>query len=128
MEIGKTYTITRTVSKEMQASYLGSGRVNVYATAMMIALMEETAVACVQDELPEGDTTVGTLVNVTHVAATPVGMNVTATATLTAIDGRKLSFHIKAEDECGLIGEGEHERALIHTDRFHEKTQEKLKK
>lgn len=126
MNIGKTHSITITVDESKLACRIGSGSVQVYATPMMIALIEECAAACVQDELPEGDTTVGTLVNVSHLAATPAGMKVTATATLTAVDGRTLSFHVKAEDQCGLIGEGEHQRVIVHTDKFNAKAQAKV--
>ena len=125
MEIGKTYSVSLTVDESKLACSVGSGSVEVYATPMMIALIENCAAACVQDELPEGDTTVGTLINVSHVAATPCGMKVTATATLTAIDGRQLTFHVKAEDECGLIGEGEHQRVIVHTDKFNAKANAK---
>ena len=128
MEAGKTYTITEIVSEEKLACNVGSGSVEVFATPMMIALIEKCAAACVQDELPEGDATVGTMLNVSHVAATPVGMKVTATAVITAVEGRKISFAVKAEDECGLIGEGTHERVIIHTDRFNEKAKAKLQK
>ena len=128
MEIGKTHSVTLTVDESKLACNVGSGSVQVYATPMMIALIENCAAACVQDELPEGDTTVGTLINVSHVAATPCGMNVTATATLTAIDGRMLTFHVKAEDECGLIGEGEHQRVIVHTDKFNAKAAAKAAK
>ena len=128
MEIGKTYSVSLTVDESKLACSVGSGSVEVYATPMMIALIENCAAACVQDELPEGDTTVGTLINVSHVAATPCGMKVTATATLTAIDGRQLSFHVKAEDECGLIGEGEHQRVIVHTDKFNAKAAAKAAK
>ena len=125
MEIGKTYSVSLTVDESKLACSVGSGSVEVYAPPMMIALIENCAAACVQDELPEGDTTVGTLINVSHVAAPPCGMKVTATATLTAIDGRQLSFHVKAEDECGLIGEGEHQRVIVHTDKFNAKAKAK---
>ena len=125
MEIGKTHSVSLTVDESKLACSVGSGSVEVYATPMMIALIENCAAACVQDELPEGDTTVGTLINVSHVAATPCGMKVTATATLTAIDGRQLSFHVKAEDECGLIGEGKHQRVIVHTDKFNAKAKAK---
>ena len=128
MTIGKTHTVTLTVDESKLACNVGSGSVEVYATPMMIALIENCAAACVQSELPEGDTTVGTLINVSHIAATPCGMTVTATATLTAIDGRMLTFHVKAEDECGLIGEGEHQRVIVHTDKFNAKAQSKLVK
>lgn len=128
MELGKTHSVTLTVDESKLACNVGSGSVQVYATPMMIALIENCAAACVQDELPEGDTTVGTLINVSHVAATPVGMKVTATATLTAVDGRMLTFHVKAEDECGLIGEGEHQRVIVHTDKFNAKAASKAAK
>ena len=128
MTIGKTHTVTLTVDESKLACNVGSGSVEVYATPMMIALIENCAAACVQSELPEGDTTVGTLINVSHVAATPCGMNVTATATLTAIDGRMLTFHVKAEDKCGLIGEGEHQRVIVHTDKFNAKAAAKAAK
>lgn len=128
MEIGKTYSVSLTVDESKLACSVGSGSVEVYATPMMIALIENCAAACVQDELPEGDTTVGTLINVSHVAATPCGMKVTATATLTAVDGRMLTFHVKAEDECGLIGEGEHQRVIVHTDKFNAKAAAKAAK
>ncbi len=127
MEIGKVFTITETVTADKLACNVGSGAVQVFATPMMIALIEKCAAACVQDELPAGDCTVGTLLNVSHVAATPVGMKVTATAALTAIDGRKLTFSVKAEDECGLIGEGSHERVIVHTDKFNAKAASKAK-
>ncbi|MBQ1271329.1 MAG: dihydrolipoamide acyltransferase, partial [Clostridia bacterium] len=97
MEIGKTLTITETVEESKLACNVGSGAVEVFATPMMIALIEKCAAACVQDELPEGDATVGTLINVSHVAATPVGMKVSATATVTAVEGRKICFSVKAE-------------------------------
>ena len=125
MEIGKTLTITETVEESKLACNVGSGAVEVFATPMMIALIEKCAAACVQDELPEGDATVGTLINVSHVAATPVGMKVSATATVTAVEGRKICFSVKAEDECGLIGEGTHERVIIHIDRFNDKAKAK---
>ena len=125
MEIGKTLTIIETVEESKLACNVGSGAVEVFETQMMIALIEKCAAACVQDELPEGDATVGTLINVSHVAATPVGMKVSATATVTAVEGRKICFSVKAEDECGLIGEGTHERVIIHVDRFNDKAKAK---
>lgn len=126
MTVGMTHSVTITVTDDKLACQVGSGSVSVFATPMMIALIENCAAACVQAELPEGDTTVGTLISVSHVAATPVGMNVTATATLTAVDGRSLTFHVKAEDECGLIGEGEHQRVIVHTDKFNAKAAAKI--
>ena len=125
MVLGKSLTITETVEESKLACNVGSGCVEVFATPMMIALIEKCAAACVQDTLPEGDSTVGTLINVSHVAATPVGMKVSATATVTAVDGRKICFSVKAEDECGLIGEGTHERVIVHVDRFNDKAKAK---
>lgn len=126
MEVGKKYTITETVTEAALAKNVGSGCVEVFATPMMIALIEKTAAACVQEELPEGDSTVGTAINVSHVAATPAGMKVTATAEITAVEGRTVTFAVKAEDEKGLIGEGTHQRVIIHINRFNEKAKAKL--
>ena len=112
-----------TVTGDKLASRVGSGLVNVFATPMMIAAIEETAAGSVQPELEEGCTTVGTLVNVSHVAATPEGMKVTVETELTGIsgNGRMLTFHVEARDEAGLIGEGTHERAVVKKERFEEK-------
>ena len=122
MTVGKSFTITQLVEENMLACNVGSGAVKVFATPMMIALIEKCAAACIQDELSEGEASVGTMVNVSHCAATPLGMKVTATAVVTAVDGRKVSFNVKAEDECGLIGEGTHERFVINVDKFNSKT------
>mgnify|MGYP001040327928 CR=1 FL=1 len=100
------------------ASHWGSGRVPVFATPYLIAQMECAAADIVEPVLPEGYQTVGSLVNVRHLAATPVGRRVRARATLTAIEGRKLTYHVEAYDEAGLIGEGEHERYIVHVERF----------
>ena len=115
------------VTEDKLASRVGSGLVNVFATPMMIAAIEETAAGSVQPELEEGCTTVGTLVNVSHVAATPEGMKVTVETELTGIsgNGRMLTFHVEARDEAGLIGEGTHERAVVKKARFEEKARAK---
>ena len=126
MEVGKKYTITETVTEAQLAKNVGSGCVEVFATPMMIARIEKTAAACVQEDLPQGDSTVGTAIQVSHVAATPAGMKVTATVEITAVEGRAITFAVKAEDEKGLIGEGVHQRVVIHVDRFNEKAQAKL--
>lgn len=116
-----------TVTDDMLACRLGSGLVTVYATAMMIAGMEATAVESVQPLLPEGMTTVGTHVDVSHVAATPSGMLVRFESELTGIseNGRGLTFRVAAYDESGLIGEGRHERVVVHRQRFEERTRSK---
>ena len=104
------------------ASNVGSGLVKVYATAMMIALIEKAAVLSVEPYLESGQGTVGTLVNVSHCSATPLGMKVHAETTLVEIDRRRLVFKVAAYDECGLIGEGMHERFIIDMKKFQEKT------
>ena len=112
-----------TVPEEQLAVRVGSGEVAVFATPMMIAAIEQTAAQSVQDALEEGCTTVGTLVNVSHVAATPEGMKVTVDTELTGIspNGRMLTFRVEARDEAGLIGEGTHERAVVKKQRFEER-------
>lgn len=118
-----------TVTEDMLACRLGSGLVTVYATAMMIAGMEATAVASVQPFLPEGMTTVGTRVDVSHVSATPCGMTVRFESELTHIseNGRGLTFRVAAYDEGGLIGEGQHERVVVQKQRFEERTRNKAR-
>jgi len=118
LKIGASYTAEKLVEEQDTAAYMGSGTVTVFATPAMILLMELAARDAVQSHLPEGATTVGTLVNVQHVAATPLGAKVSATATLQQIDGRKLTFKVEAVDENGVIGKGIHERAIIDIERF----------
>lgn len=103
------------------ASAIGSGTVNVFATPMMIALIEKAASLSVKDFLESGQTTVGTKINVTHVNATPVGMRVRAETEVSELDRRRIVFNVKAFDNRGLIGEGTHERFIIDIDRFMEK-------
>lgn len=116
------------VTNELTAKTFKSGELDVYATPAMIALMEETAYKSVAAELETGCGTVGTLLNVKHVAATPVGMKVTCETELTKIDGRALTFSVKAFDECGLIGEGVHERFIINDEKFQAKANGKMDK
>jgi hypothetical protein len=117
-----------TVEEKDLAVHVGSGTVHVLATPMMIANMEYTSAASVEELLGEGKTTVGVKVDVSHVAATPKGMKVTFDAELLEIsaNGKILTFHVEAHDECGLIGEGTHQRAVVDRVRFDEKTQAKL--
>jgi len=116
-----------TVSEEMLASSVGSGKVAVFSTAMMVAGMEGTAVDVVQGSLEDGQTTVGTALNITHVSATPQGMKVRFTAELTAVsaNGKGLSFKVAAHDEAGLIGEGTHERVVVNQKKFEDRTRAK---
>lgn len=113
------------VTPENTAAAVGSGLVPVFATPAMIALMENAAVNAVQETLEEGQGTVGTLLNVSHDAATPVGMKVWAEAEVTAVEGRKLTYTVTAFDEAGPIGKGEHQRFIIQADRFLAKAQAK---
>lgn len=113
------------VDAGLLASSIGSGLVKVYATAMMIALMERAAVMSVQPLLEEGQGTVGIRVDVSHCSATPLGMKVWAETELAEIDGRRLVFKVAAYDERGLIGEGTHERFIIDSGRFQAKADSK---
>lgn len=110
--------LEETVTAEMSAARVGSGLVDVFATPMMIALMEKTCNESVLPCLDEGQGTVGTHLDVAHSAATPVGMRVWCESELVEVDRRRLVFKVKAFDECGLIGEGTHERFIIDTAKF----------
>lgn len=114
------------VTKEKTAKSMCSGALDVFATPAMIALMENTAFESVADLLDPGCGTVGTALNVKHVSATPVGMKVTCETELIKVDGRALTFSVKAYDESGLIGEGEHERFIIFEEKFQKKANDKL--
>lgn len=118
MQIGITGKQTITVTEEKTAQAMGSGTLPVFATPAMIALMENTASKSVETELDEGTGTVGTLINVKHVAATPVGMDVTCETKLVEVDRKRLVFEVKAYDAAGVIGEGTHERFIIDNEKF----------
>ncbi len=126
MEVGIKGTKTITVTEELTAAKVGSGLLEVYATPMMIALMENVASESVAPYLEEGTGTVGTKINVDHVSATPVGMEVRVETELVEVDRRRLVFSVKAYDEAGLIGEGVHERFVIKNESFFAKAQGKL--
>jgi len=116
---GLTHTSTLTVTDNLTAQVMGSGDMPVLATPAMIALMENAAMLAVAPALQQGDTTVGTLMNATHDRPSPVGATVEATATLTAVEGRKLTFDIQAHDAQGqLIGTATHHRVIVTRDRF----------
>ncbi|MBS6180387.1 thioesterase family protein [[Clostridium] innocuum] len=115
-----------TVEESMLASHVGSGIVNVYATPMMIALMENTAAACLDQFLEDGETSVGVMMQTTHDAATPVGMAVEAEVEITAVDRKKVSFHIVARDEKDLIGTADHDRFIVKKEAFEAKALSKL--
>ena len=114
------------VTDEDTASKWGSGLVPVFSTPALVGLMESTAVAALSGQLPEGQTSVGGRIDVRHLAATPVGMQVRARAELTAVEGRKLVFKIQAWDESEMIGEAIHERYIVDEARFLKRVQAKI--
>ena len=126
LTVGISNEITKTVTKETTADALGSGLLEVYATPAMVALMEETCMRSVQEELEEGCGTVGTGLTIHHISATPVGMKVRCASKLVEVDGRKLVFDVQAFDEAGLIGQGTHERFIIENEKFFQKACKKL--
>ena len=127
LEVGLTKKKEIIVTDDMSAISMHSGGLKVYATPSMIALMEEAALECVADHVGEGNGTVGTSLNVQHIAPTPIGMKVHAIATVTAIDGRKITFSVEAYDETEKIGFGTHERFIIDNARFQSKCDKKIK-
>lgn len=116
------------VTERNIASALGSGGLAVYATPCMITLMEYCAMESVKPYLPEGSSTVGTRLDVKHLAATPMGMTVRCETELIEVDRRRLVFLCRAYDDAGLIGEGTQERFIVDNAKFMEKTQVKLVK
>lgn len=126
LEIGRKGAATKVVDNSVSAKTLGSSPLEVFATPAMVALMEQAAWTSVADALDKGCGTVGARLEVTHTAATPMGMTVTATAELIEIDGRRLVFRVSAEDQCGLIGEGIHERYIVDEAKFLAKTNAKM--
>lgn len=126
-KIGSTNEKTELVTEENTAIRHGSGNLPVYATPAMVALMEGAAAACIQNQLPEGMSTVGISLNIQHLAATPIGISVRAVAELIEIKGKKLTFIVNAFDEKEKIGEGTHERFVVLADKFLQKAEAKLK-
>jgi predicted thioesterase len=118
MDTGLSFSATMRVTAEVTAEYIGSGDLAVLATPAMCALMENAAMMAVAPQLEEGQTTVGTALNIEHIKATKVGDTVTATAVLTEINGRELKFNIAARDEVSLIGEGTHTRFIVSREKF----------
>ena len=124
--LGMKGEVSTLVEREDTALEVGSGSLLVYATPCMVALIEGAACEALAAALPEEKTTVGIELNVSHLSATPVGLEVRAEAEVTAIDGNIISFTVTAYDEAGKIGEGTHKRAVIATQRFLDKTYSKL--
>jgi len=123
IRVGAAAERSLVVTEEHTAARWGSGSLKVFATPQMLALMEGAAVDAVDPSLPPGYQTVGIQATISHLAATPMGLRVTARAELIATDGRKLTFHVVAHDEVGKIGEGEHRRYIIEVARFMEKAE-----
>src|SRR4051812_9269068 len=114
------------VGEQHTAPRIGSGRVHVLATPVMINLMEAAALDAVENLIPTGHQSLGTRLDVRHIAATPVGMRVRATAKLLAVDGRTLEFRVEAHDEKDLISDGGHTRLVVNVARFDQRVQAKL--
>ncbi len=124
---GLTGEKTTLVAETMTASHLGSGGLAVYATPAMVALMEAAAVAAIDPLLPAGQSSVGTEINIRHIAATPLGQQVRAQAEVTAVEGRQVSFRVRAWDETEPIGEGTHIRFVIDVARFRQRLEAKTR-
>lgn len=124
--IGMKGEASTDVEKADTAMEVGSGSLFVYATPCMVALMEGAACEAIEAALPDGKTSVGTELSIKHLSATPVGMAVRAEAEVTAVDGNAVIFHVTAYDEVGMIGEGTHQRYIVNTQRFLDKTYDKL--
>ena len=118
LKTGLSFTSRTTVCTANTAKAIGSGDMEVFATPAMIALMENAAMSAVADFLPEGSSTVGAEMNVSHIKPSGLGAEITATAVLTAIDGRKMTFNVGASDGQGMIGEGVHVRYIVDRERF----------
>ncbi len=125
--IGCTAKAKTTVTEDKLAVTVGSGDLRVFATPMMAALMEEAACNAVAPFLEEGETTVGTQLCINHSAATPEGMQVTAEAEITAVNGREISLNVRAFDEVGEIGSGTHKRFVVFAEKFQSKTNQRGK-
>lgn len=128
MNIGEIFEVTILVTENDTARAFGSGTLEVLATPKMIALMEMASYKSLEKYLENGQSSVGTYLDVKHVSATPVGMQVKARAEIIAIDGRRIEFNVSAYDEKGLIGEGKHERFIVNDEKFVARTYQKLEK
>lgn len=124
--VGMTGTVSTTVEREDTAYEVGSGSLLVYATPCMVALMEGAACEAIAGALPEEKTSVGIELNISHLAATPVGLEVRAEAEVIQVDGNTITFQVVAYDETGKIGEGIHKRAVVSTQRFLDKAYSKI--
>ena len=124
--VGMKGEVFTNVEREDTAKEVGSGDLLVYATPCMVALMEGAACEAIAEAMSENQTTVGTMLNVEHISATPVGLDVRAVAEVTAVEGKVITFDVKAYDEAGEIGHGTHKRVVINSQKFLEKVYNKL--
>lgn len=126
IEVGMKGSACTLVEREDTAREVGSGSLLVFATPCMAALMEGAACDAIEQSIPDGQTTVGTALNLEHISATPVGLEVHAEAEVTAVEGKKITFSIIAFDEAGKIGHAVHTRIIVNSQKFLEKAYEKL--
>ena len=128
MKIGDTYEVCGTVTDKNTAESLGSGGLAVFGTPFLAAMMENAAFLLMQKDLPDGKSSVGTMLSISHVSPSPVGMRVRAVAEVVSVseNGKMIDFKVTGYDEAGLIGEGTHQRAVITTERFMSKCLAKL--
>ena len=124
--VGMTGQVTSVVEREDTALEVGSGSLLVYATPCMVALMEGAACEAIASALSEEKTSVGTALNIAHISATPVGLEVRAEAVVTQVEGNTIQFQITAYDEAGKIGEGTHTRVVVSTQKFLDRTYSKV--
>ena len=124
--VGMKGEVGTLAEREDTAKEVGSGSLLVYATPCMVALMEGAACEAIQDALSDTQTTVGTELNIQHISATPVGLEVRAEAEVIAVDGKVITFQVRAFDEAGEIGNGTHKRVIVNTQKFLEKAYDKL--
>ena len=124
--VGMKAEVGTLVEREDTAKEVGSGDLLVYATPCMVALMEGAACDAIAEALSESQTTVGIALNIEHISATPVGLDVRAEAEVTAVDGKVITFAVRAFDEVGEIGNGTHKRVIVNTQKFLEKAYAKL--
>lgn len=125
MKIGIKGVLTKKVEQEESAKNIGSGLLDVFATPALVAFVEKTCWFSVNDFIEEGQTTVGTRIDLNHLKATPISMEVTCNSELVKVDGKKLSFEFEVHDEKDLIAKGSHERYIVDSKSFQEKTDSK---
>ena len=124
--VGLKAEVSTLVEREDTAKEVGSGDLLVYATPCMVALMEGAACEAIADCLTDTQTTVGTALNIEHLSATPVGLEVRAEAEVTAVEGKLITFSLRAFDEAGEIGRGTHQRVIVNSQKFLDKAYNKL--